>query len=499
MSDNTPSNLQDSENTGEDFASLLETYNSPTKRLQPGQKISGTIIAMTGENIFLDIGIKVDGIMDRKDILDANGETTLAVGDTIESWVTSVSAQEIRLSRSGSGVSALEDAKEAGIPVDGKVVSTCNGGYNVEVMNKRAFCPGSQIGRTSFDDPNAVVGTTLPFIITRIESNGRNIVVSHRAFMERERQESMGKFLESVKEGDTVEGRITRLAPFGAFMEVAPSVEGMIHISELTWARVSSSDEAVSEGDMVRAKILSIAQDAKGGVRISLSRKQAEGDPWADVEDRLTADSIVTGRVVRLTSFGVFVEVLPGVDGLVHISEMSWTKRVHKPEDFVAVGDTVTVKIKDISLEARRLSLSMRDAESDPWSTVAEQFPVGSIVSGTVESRAQFGFFVNLAPGITGLLPNAVIKEAKNAKELNNLEKGQTVSLKILSLDLAKRRISLGSEESEEREDTSWKEHTKTKPAREHRGGDNASSADSGSFGSLGQAFAAAMDKKNKK
>ncbi len=500
MSDNTPTNLQDSENTGEDFASLLETYNSPKVRLQPGQKVSGTIIAMTGENIFLDIGIKVDGIMDRKDILDANGETTLNVGDSIESWVTSVSAQEIRLSRSGSGVSALEDAKDAGIPVDGKVLGTCNGGYNVEVMQKRAFCPGSQMGRSSFDDPNSVVGKTLPFIITRIESNGRNIVVSHRAFLERERQESLAKLLETIKEGDTVEGRITRLAPFGAFMEIAPSVEGMIHISELTWSRVSSSDEAVSEGDLVRAKVLSITQDAKGGMRISLSRKQAEGDPWADVESRLSVDTVVTGRVVRLTSFGVFVEVLPGVDGLVHISEMSWTKRVHKPEDFVAVGDTVTVKIKELSLEARRLSLSMRDAESDPWSTVAEQFPVGTLVSGTVESRAQFGFFVNLAPGITGLLPNAAIKDAKNAKELSTLEKGQTVSLKILSLDVEKRRISLGSEESEEREDTSWKEHTKTKPARENKGGSSAStSTDSGSFGNLSQAFAAALDKKNKK
>ncbi len=499
MSDNTPSNLQDSENIGEDFASLLETYNSPTKRLQPGQKVSGTIIAMTGENIFLDIGIKVDGIMDRKDILDANGETSLAVGDTLESWVTSVSAQEIRLSRSGSGVSALEDAKEAGIPVDGKVIGTCNGGYSVEVMQKRAFCPGSQIGRAAFGDPNAVVGKTLPFIITRVESQGRNIVVSHRAFLERERQESLAKLLETIKEGDTVEGRITRLAPFGAFMEVAPSVEGMIHISELTWSRVNNADEAVSEGDMVRAKILSITQDAKGNVRISLSRKQSEGDPWADIQDRLEVGSIVSGKVVRLTSFGVFVEVLPGVDGLVHISEMSWTKRVHKPEDFVAVGDTVTVKVKELVLESRRLSLSMRDAESDPWATVAEQFPVGTLVSGTVESRAQFGFFVNLAPGITGLLPNATIKEAKNAKELSNLEKGQTVSLKVLSLDVEKRRISLGAEESEEREDTSWKEHVKTKAPRQSKGGSTTVASEGGSFGSLGQAFAAAMDKKNSK
>ncbi len=356
-------------------------------------------------------------------------------------------------------------------------------------MGKRAFCPSSQMGRGSFDDPNSVIGQTFTFLITRIESQGRNIVVSHRAFMECERKESMAKLLETLKEGDTIEGRITRLAPFGAFIEIAPSVEGMIHISELTWSRIGSADEAVSEGDLIRAKVLSMTQDAKGNARISLSRKQAEGDPWADVENRINAGDIVSGKVVRLTSFGVFVEVLPGIDGLVHISEMSWTKRVHKPQDFVAVGDTVQVKIKEFSYARRRLSLSMRDAESDPWASVGAEFPVGSTVNGTVESRATFGYFVNIAPGVTGLLPNAVIKEAKNSKELSNLEKGQTVTLKVVSMDLDKRRLGLASVESDIEEDTSWKAHTKSASSKEAV--DN-----SGSFGNLGAAFAAAMDKK---
>ncbi len=490
MSNTMNTVVQDAETNNEDFASLLETYESATVRLQPGQKINATIIAMSGENIFLDVGVKVDGIMERKELLDANGETQAAVGDVIEAWVTSVSAQEIRLSRSGSGLTALEDARDAGIPVEGKVISTCNGGFNVEIMNKRAFCPSSQIGRVSYNDAEGVVGQTLTFLITRIESQGRNIVVSHRSFLERERKESMLKLMETLKEGDTIEGRITRLAPFGAFMEVAPSVEGMIHISELTWSRIGSSDEVVSEGDLIRAKVLSLTQDAKGNARISLSRKQAEGDPWSDVEGRLNAGDVVSGKVVRLTSFGVFVEVLPGIDGLVHISEMSWTKRVHKPQDFVAVGDVVQVKIKEISNERRRLSLSMRDAESDPWGSVATEFPVGSLVNGTVESRAAFGFFVNLAPGVTGLLANAVIKDAKNSKELSSLEKGQTVELKVLAVDLEKRRLSLGSPESEAQDDTSWKEHAKATPSKE-------SSENTGSFGNLGQAFAAAIQKKN--
>ncbi len=490
MSDIIKPATQDTETTGEDFASLLEAYSNQGQRLKPGQKIRASIIDISGENVFLDVGVKVDGIMDRKDVLDENGEVEVAIGDEVEVWVTAVSSQEIRLSRGGSGVTALEDAKEAGIPVSGKIVSACKGGFNIEVLGKRAFCPSSQIGRVSFEDPNACLGQTLTFLVTRIENQGRNVVVSHRAFLERERKESLTKLLETVKEGDTVEGKISRLAPFGAFMELAPSVEGMIHISELTWSRISASDEAVSEGDVVRAKVLSIAEDAKGNVRISLSRKQAEGDPWANMEDRLQVGDVVSGKVVRLTSFGVFVEVLPGIDGLVHVSEMSWTKRVHKPQDHVAVGDIVQVKIKEISLDSRRLSLSMRDAESDPWASVTQAFPVGSTVNGTVESQAAFGYFINLAPGVTGLLANAVIKDAK---EFSKLEKGQSVSVKIVSVDLEKRRLGLGPLNASEDvvEDTSWKEHVKPKP----KPGKEKAESDTG-FGNLGQAFAAALDKK---
>ncbi len=494
----------------EDFASLFELQTTQSIRLQPGQKVQGTIIAVSGENVFLNVGVKVDGVMERKDILDANGELKAQEGDIVEAWVVAVTPHEIRLSRSmsGSGVAALEEARDAGIPVDGKVIGTIKGGYSVEVLGKKAFCPGSQMEMTS--DPESMVGRTMTFLITRIESNGRNIVVSRRALLELARQESMEKLLNTIKEGDTVEGRITRLAAFGAFMEVAPDVapgiEGMIHISELSWSRVQSADEAVSPGDCIRAKVLSIATAPKGGLRISLSRKQAEGDPWAEVEERLNTGDVVTGRVVRLTPFGAFVEVLPGVDGLVHISEMSWTKRVHKAEDFVAVGDQVAVKIKDISFERRRLSLSMRDAEGDPWAQVSSQFSVGSVVQGTVEGHASFGFFVNLAPGITGLLAHAVIKYAENSADFANLEVGQDVQLMVQSVDAEKRRISLVPEgvdlelaqsrtpsntpkngQKQSKTDRSWKEHSKTGTGK---------SATSHDLGIMGQALADAWQKK---
>ncbi len=484
MSIDSKNEHQTTENLEEDFATLLESHSLDAPSVSAGQKIRCKVIAISGENVFLDVGIKVDGIMEYQELIGPDGEPMAGVGDSVEAWVISASAHEVRLSRSmsGGGVAALEDARDAGIPVDGKITALCKGGYTVEVLGKRAFCPGSQIGFFTSENSEELIGKTTQFLITRIESNGRNIIVSRRILIERDRQESIDKLLSELKEGDTVEGQITRLAPFGAFMEIAPSVEGMIHISELSWSRVGNADEVVSPGDLIRAKVLSMGKDPKGQIRISLSRKQAEGDPWESVSDRLNVGDVMQGRVVRLTPFGAFIEILPGVDGLVHVSEMSWTKRVNKPEEVLAVGDDVAVKIKELSIENRRISLSMRDAEGDPWAQVAEKFAVGSIVEGTVESQAKFGFFINLAPGITGLLPHAVIKNTENAKELSALEKGQSVKLMVQNVDKDARRIGLAPEGAEAGEDNSWKEHA-------------APASSSSGLGSLGQALANAMNK----
>lgn len=448
----------------EDFAAMLAAHGTSSGRLQPGQKVTGTVIAVTGDSVFVDVGIKVDGIMDRKDILDAEGKESAGPGDSVEAWVIAVSPQEIRLSRSmsGSGVAALEEARDAGLPVDGRVTAACKGGYSVEVLGKTAFCPGSQMDAAALGDAESLVGRSLQFLIIRVESRGRNIVVSRRALLEREREEQLDKLLESLSIGDTVEGRITRLAPFGAFLELAPAVEGMIHLSELSWSRVGAADEVLSPGDLVRAKVLAISKSDKGQVRISLSRKQAEGDPWNDASERLKTGAVVQGKVMRLAPFGAFVEILPGIEGLVHISEMSWSKRINKPEEVLTPGESVSVKIKDVNADARRVSLSLCDAEGDPWQDAAQRFPVGSMVNGTVESRSQYGLFVTLAPGITGLLPAGVIKNARNAGQYSKLDKGDAVTLMVQNIDSVAHRISLapeGSEAAAAVDDKAWKQH----------------------------------------
>lgn len=476
--------------TMENFEEMLEAYTGADKALSVGDKVSGPIIGMSGDNLFVDVGAKIDGIADRTEFLGEEGELTVAEGDTVELYVTAVKADAIHLSKAISGpagAAVLEEAFNAKLPVEGKVLATRKGGFDVEVSKRRVFCPVSQIDTKFVEDPEEYVGKTFSFAIIKFEQRGRNIVVSRRALLEQEQQAARDEFLKTVNEGDLLDATVTRLTKFGAFAELAAGVEGLIHVSELSWSRIAEPDEAVSVGDTVRVKLLNVETDKKGQLRISLSAKQVQENPWTRVESELTAGEVREGKVVRLTPFGAFVEVLPGIDGLVHVSEMSYTKRVHKPEDVVAVGDTVSVKIKSIDLASRRLSLSMRDAEGDPWADVEERFPAGSEVEGTVESSSDFGLFINIAPGITGLMPKSMMAKANKEANLGALKSGDKVEVTVSQLRTAERKITLAPKGVEASEDTSWKAHRKSKPAKAEQ---------QGSFGSLGSLLQEALNKK---
>lgn len=474
--------LENSEN----FAALLASHDAaPRACLEAGQKVEGTIIAISGDNVFVDVGLKQDGAMDKADLPEG-----AQPGDKVTAYVTAVSSQGIQLSRSmsGAGLAALEDAMAAGIPVEGRVKSACKGGYAIETLGKTAFCPGSQIGMAGLNGDEDLSGRQMQFLITRIENHGRNIVVSARALQERQRAENLEALLEKTHVGDTVEGQITRLAPFGAFMELAPGVEGMIHLSELSWTRIEQADEAVSVGDMAAAKIIGMDKDDKGRLRIALSIKQAEGDPWLKVSEKFKVGQITQGKVRRLAPFGAFVEIAPGIEGLVHLSEMAWGKRVNRAEDAVSLGEEVSVKIGEIKPENRRISLSIRDAQGDPWQDAEEKYPAGTIVLGVVESRSQHGLFISLAPGVTGLLPASVMAKAANASALAKLAAGDNIKLMVQKLDSAARRISLKTiddTEDQSVEEQSWKEH--------------AAISRQEPMGLMAQAFQKAMQKKEKK
>ena len=479
----------------ESFAEMFEAQSAPDAHLSPGQRVTATVVAVTSDTVFVSTGSKVDGIVERGE-LEEGGAPTPQVGDLLDLYVVTVSPQEVRLSkmmRGAGGLSALEDAKDAGLPVEGKVQAIVKGGFAVEVMKRRAFCPLGQMDLRPVADPESFIGKTFPFIITKLEKGGRNIVLSRRTLLEAEQAENRDAFLATVSAGDVLEGTVARLAPFGVFVELAPGVEGLIHMSELAWGRVAQADEVASVGDAVRVKILEITTTDKGP-RISLSIRQVTEDPWKDVGDRLAEGQIVTGKVVRNAAFGSFVEVLPGIDGLIHISELSYEKRVNKPDEVVTVGETVSVKIKGIDLEKKRLSLSLRDVGGDPWEGVAEDFPIGEEVTGTVEKRAPFGVFITLRPGVTGLLPASAITSSRNKGGLDKVGVGDSVQVFVREVDMNARKVTLGLADSGSerggsgkggsREEKDWKRHA-PQPAQQ------------GGFGAtLGSAMQAALTKK---
>lgn len=464
MNDDFENDSPENENpdTGEEsFASMFEQYMTGVKDdLQVGEEVIGKIISIGDDSVFINTGTKVDGVVDKLELMDDEGELKVKLGDTLKLYVVSMGEGEIRLSRAitgAGGTNRLYDAYRNRIPVEGKVTETCKGGFRVNILGKIAFCPVSQIDVAYVEQPDIYVGGGYEFLITRIEEKGRNIVVSRRELLNRYIAEERKKFLESVNAGDIVEARITKIMPFGAFAEVAPGVEGMIHISELSWTRVSTPEEAVAAGDTVKVRLLSIENVGKGSKppRISLSIKQALGDPWEKIFDKYQHGDKIQGTVTRCADFGAFVEIEPGVEGLVHISELSH-KRVVRPDDVVRPGEKVSVTIKNIDPGNRRMSLSMKDAEGDPWVHIAEKFAVGQTVTGRIENKEKFGYFVALEPGIVGLLPISKIKGAPNAKEIENLRVDAAITVGIEAIDRHDRKITLTIGDPMDKED--WRQ-----------------------------------------
>jgi small subunit ribosomal protein S1 len=394
MSDDTQAEKTTS--SDENFAELFEQYSEGAgDSVRLGDQLQGTVISIGEKSVFVDTGTKIDGVVDREELLDEHGECTCAVGDSLTLYVVARSEHEIVLSKAISGVGGLtllQEAFDNKVPVEGMVMEACKGGFTVQIMKRRAFCPVSQIDNHYVEDTEPFIGNTYEFLITRLEENGRNIVVSRRSLLERQQKEAAQSFMQKVSVGDILEGKVVRIKEFGGFVELVPGVEGMVHISELSWSRVQRPEDVVALGEKVKVRLLGIDQLDNGQLKISLSMKQAMTDPWDDVTEKFHPGDKVLGKVVRCAPFGAFVELVPGVDGLVHISEMSYTKRVLKTEDEVKPGEMVSVIIKTIEPDKKRIALSIRETYGDPWADVAAKYTKGQAVHGTVEKKRKIWF-----------------------------------------------------------------------------------------------------------
>lgn len=466
MSEHNENGTPEGSEKEESFEELFESYMKGVKDdLKVGEQVTGEIIAISNDLVFLNTGTKADGVVEKSELTDKDGNFSYSLGDRVSLYVIFKDESEVRLSRAmtgESGIHQLYEAYRAAVPVQGRVTETCKGGFRVNVAGKTAFCPVSQMDAKYVEDPESYVGADYEFLISRIEENGRNIVVSRRELLRRLMAEEQEKFLKTVSPEDIVEGRVTRLMPYGAFVELIPGVEGMVHISELSWTRVEKPEDAVSVNDTVRVKILGIreSEDNKQQTRISLSIKQALGDPWQNITEKFALGDKIEGRVTRCADFGAFVEISPGVEGLVHVSEMSYKKRVLKAQDMVSPGDTVNVMIKNIDPENRRISLSMKEAEGDPWINIEKRYQAGQQVAGTIEKKESFGYFVAIEPGVVGLLPISKINSSADSSRIEKIKIDEPIQVKIETINPAERKISLGVAEDSEKQD--WRSYKKS-------------------------------------
>lgn len=416
--------------------------------IRVGRQVTGVISAISphSDNVLIELDPQHSGVMDKNQIVNEAGEMQYRVGDSIKAYVVSNSGDEIHLSlRMSQTKMALDDlrtARQNQLPVRGKVVGENKGGFEVLVMGKKAFCPVSQIDSRFVANKLEFIGKELNFLIEKIEEGGRNIVVSRSKLLRREAEEKINE-LEAKQEQEIIlDGTVGEVRDYGAFVELG-GFDGFLHVSEMSYSRVNRASEFLQKGDKIRVKVLKIETTADGKKRISLSMKAIQDDPWAKIEEELERGKSYSGRVKRLETFGAFVEVLPGIEGLIHVSEMSWEKRINHPQEILKVGDTVNVRVLDIQTAQQKLSLSLKNVEEDPWFNIEERFPVQAKVNGTVQSLKGFGAFVQLVPGVVGLLPVEILKKAYGESYKKKASPPQELGVVVRELDPAGKKILL--------------------------------------------------------
>lgn len=488
--------------TMDDFAAMLageESAQPVRQRFEIGDTVEGTVVSVGSRFIFIDLGGATEGIADRAQYLDDQGEVTLKAGDKTEFYVIGFDGG-IQLGREisagQSALDAIETAHAAGLPISGRVTGTNKGGFVVNINGVEAFCPISQIELGFTEDPEIHVGNTYTFEVIEVREGGRTIVVSRTALLERQRAEQRKKTLASLKVDEQVEGIVSRVTDFGAFVDLG-GIEGLVHVSELSHIYFDKPSDVVKEGDKVTVQILSIEEDPKrpGDLRISLSMKAAEEDPWTTVNDQFAVGETITGKVVRIAPFGAFVEIAPGIEGLVHVSEMSWKKHVATPRDVVELDEEVQVQIQDIDLMRRRISLSMKAAEEDPWEQAAGRFAIAMEVTGTVAKTEDFGAFIDLGDGITALLPRSEMNLPKDVTPHRLFSVGQEVTARVLNIEPARRRMALTLKDASQIDTGAQPKAAAPQEPSGPRSYQDEEISNKGSFGTLGDLLRAKKEK----
>ncbi|MDR3745584.1 MAG: 30S ribosomal protein S1 [Acidobacteriaceae bacterium] len=432
------------EPTAESFGEMLAQFeNAHSQKDEGGTKqLDGTVVSIDADSVYLDIGFKTEGILPRS-AFDNNAEG-IAQGEKFPVSVKGRNSEGYyELSRlrveQPKDWTALEEAFTQKSAVVGTVTGVVKGGFTVDV-GVRAFMPASRSGVRDAAEMEKLVGQEITCRITKLDVAEEDVVVDRRVIVEEQARLLEQSRYSEIKEGDIVSGQVRSLASYGAFVELG-GIDGLLHISDIAWSRVNAAEDVLSIGQQLQLKVLKVDSESK---RISLGLKQLEPEPWETATERYTVGQRISGSVTRLMDFGAFVELEPGIEGLIHVSEMSWIKKVHKPSDILKPGDTVEAVILSVSPGERRISLGLKQALGDPWAEVPQKFPVGSEIEGPVTRLMKFGAFVQLAEGVEGLVH---ISEISAERHLNHpqdvLRVGQIVKAQVLGIDPEKRQIRL--------------------------------------------------------
>jgi small subunit ribosomal protein S1 len=431
--------------SSEDFATLFAQQEAKPA-LHVGQVVKGRVIHIGAEGVFIDAGGKGEAWIDRLELTDDEGRLKVGVGDEVEAIVVRT-GDEVRLSfklRQGAqSREALQMAASTGVPVEGKVAGVIKGGYEVTVAGLRAFCPFSQMDLRRVESPEEHVGRVLEFRIVTYGEGGRNVVLSRRRLLEEEAAKNAEVTRQKLAVGAVLPGTVAALADFGAFVDLG-GIQGLVPVSEISHSRVGRPADRLRVGEPVTVKVLRI-DDEKG--KVTLSLKALEADPWVAVPARLRERQVVRGRAVRATDFGIFVELLPGVDGLLHLSEIP-PDRQRAFRESAANSDEITVLVAGIDTERRRIALALAPEGAVPGAQLESGVAANAVLTGTVERVEPFGVFVRLGPGQTGLIPNAELGTPRGTDPRKAFPPGTEVKVLVISIEEGGRRIRLSREQA---------------------------------------------------
>jgi small subunit ribosomal protein S1 len=431
------------------YEQLVALYDESMRHLEEGEIVTGRVVEVTASAVVVDVGYKSEGLIKIEEFTDFSGNVKVKIGDEVEVLLEKTEDQEghILLSKSKAERmrvwQEIEKAFKDGKIISGRVIDRIKGGLTVDV-GLRAFLPGSLVDIKPVKNLETLKGQELQFKVISLDRRRNNIVLSRKAVLEKEFAKKKAETLERLVEGARLRGAVKNITDYGVFIDLG-GIDGLLHITDISWGRVNHPSEHFSVGDEIEIIVLKFDPETE---RVSLGYKQRSEDPWTLVDKKYPIGSRVHGKVVSIVDYGAFVEIEEGVEGLIHVSEMSWTKKVVNPSKILNVGDMVDAIVSELDMGNRRISLSLRQTERNPWEELADSYPVGSIIEGKVRNLTEFGAFVEITGDIDGLIHVSDMSWTKRVKHPSEvLKKGDTVRARITNIDVGNQRVSLSIKE----------------------------------------------------